>query len=113
MYVTFLYVTPADNGTACVDRYDSAWRWIVGWNQMGSGMGWGWLFLALLVIGIVVLVVVLMRLLAGGDRGRPRDPRVTGRNPARETLDERYARGEIDAAEYDERRRRLAGDREG
>nr|WP_243864030.1 SHOCT domain-containing protein [Brooklawnia cerclae] len=54
-----------------------------------------------------------MRLLAGGDRGRPRDPRVTGRNPARETLDERYARGEIDAAEYDERRRRLAGDREG
>lgn len=85
----------------------------MGWNQTGSGMGWGWLFLALLVIGIVVLVVVLIRLLAGGVRGRPRYPRVTGRNPAREILDERYARGEIDAAEYDERRRRLDGDRDG
>ena len=84
----------------------------MGWNQMGSGMGWGGLFLALLVIGIVVLVVVLIRLLAGGDRGRPRDPRGTGRNTAREILDERYARGEIDAAQYDERRRRLDGHRE-
>lgn len=77
------------------------------WDHMGGwGMVWGWLFLALLIVGLVVLVVVLVRLLSG--RGpRPDDARPSGRSRAREVLDERYARGEIDDTEYDERRRRL------
>lgn len=82
----------------------------MGWHDMGSwGMGWGWLFLLLLLVGVVVLVVVLIRLLLGVDRGEQRDPRPGGRSRALEVLDERYARGEIDATEYDERRRRLEG----
>ncbi|UNX53324.1 SHOCT domain-containing protein [Georgenia sp. TF02-10] len=73
------------------------------------GMGWGWLFFVLLMVGVVVLVVVLIRLLWGGGRDEQRRPPLEGRSRALEVLDERYARGEIDAAEYDERRRRLEG----
>lgn len=70
------------------------------------GMGWSWVFLILLVVGIVLLIVLLVRVFAA------RDPRQTSQNSAesnraREVLDERYARGEIDTTEYDERRQRL------
>jgi putative membrane protein len=79
--------------------------------QMHDWMGWGWggmwlgpLFmiavLALLVAGIVSLV----RWIGGGSNdggGRVRT--------AREILDERYARGEIDREEYQRRRDDIAG----
>lgn len=74
------------------------------WGHMGGGAGWGWVFLAILLIGVAVLAVVLVRVLAG--RGGP-TPDGGGRSQARQILDERYARGEIDVEEYDERRRRL------
>jgi len=80
----------------------------VGWNWEHMGlwnMGWGWLFLALLLAGLVVLVVLLVRLVGGRDGGQ--GPRPPVRSRARELLDERYARGEIDATDYEERRRRL------
>jgi len=77
------------------------------WGHMGGwGMVWGWFFLALMVVGLVVLVVVLVRLLSGRGQ-RPNGASLPGRSRAREVLDERYARGEIDDTEYDERRRRL------
>lgn len=79
------------------------------WDHMGGwNMGWSWLFLILLVVGIVLLVVVLVRVLRQPppeNMGSPRSSR-----SAREMLDERYARGEIDTAEYDERRQRLEYD---
>jgi putative membrane protein len=80
----------------------------MGWNTDHMGwwpMVWGWVFLALIVLGIVVLVVVLVRVL--GDRPQQPDVRPLARSRAREVLDERYARGEIDTAEYEERRQRL------
>lgn len=66
-------------------------------------MGWGWFFLALLVVGIVLLVVALVRGFGGGQG----PSRPTGRSSAREVLDQRYARGEIDSTEYEERLQRL------
>ena len=82
----------------------------MGWQEMGSwGMGWGGLFLVLLVVGVVVLAVVLIRILFGGGRGEQRNPPPGRSGRALEVPDERYARGEIDATEYDERRRRLEG----
>lgn len=83
------------------------------WN--GEHMGWwgtglGWLFLVLLVLGIVVLAMVVVSMFRSGKgRGSGGDAGSQGpeRNRARDILDERYARGEIDAAEYDEMRRRL------
>lgn len=79
------------------------------WNggHMGWwGMGLGWLFLVLLLLGIAVLVKVLVSLFR---RGKVRDAGARGpeHSRARDILDERYARGEITAAEYDEMRRRL------
>lgn len=80
------------------------------WNGMNGSMGWGWIFVTLVVIGFVLLIVVLVRLVG---RGGQQPPHTGGqRSRALEILDERYARGEIDATEYDERRNRLdIGDR--
>ena len=70
-----------------------------GWHGMGwGGMVWGWVFLALLVVGVVLLVTALVRGRIGSAEQPPTD-----RSPARSILDERYARGEIDTAEYQDR----------
>lgn len=83
------------------------------WAGMGMGMGWGWLFGLLLVAGLVALIILVARLSADGRPSGTRDPRSeTGQqHRARAILDERYARGEIDTTEYEERLRVLRGDR--
>ncbi|GIU99447.1 MAG: hypothetical protein KatS3mg014_1063 [Actinomycetota bacterium] len=72
--------------------------WNGGWWGFGMGLGM-LLFLALIVVGIVLLL-------------RPAvsapEPR-SERSRALEILDERFARGEIDREEYEERRRILRG----
>lgn len=71
-----------------------------GWQGMGwVGMVWGWVFLVVLIVGVVLLVIALTRGRGGGKAER----QPTGRSRAREILDERYARGELDTAEYQER----------
>ncbi|MDO5737039.1 MAG: hypothetical protein Q4P15_11255 [Propionibacteriaceae bacterium] len=74
-----------------------------GWNGMGGGMSWGWLFFGLLVVGVVLLVALLVLLLVRGSSAGKLGARPTGRSRAREILDERYARGEIDTTEYQDR----------
>ena len=71
--------------------WDGAWG--VGWGVMGLLHVLWWV---LLVAG----AVVLFRAIVGDRRHR-------GGDTALEILRERYARGEIDAAEYDERRKQL------
>ncbi len=77
---------------------------------MGS-MGWGWgrgmlgavhmvLWWVLIVLGIAVLVKWLFGSPRGGDRS-------SGRG-ALDILKERYARGEIDKDEFEQKRRDLA-----
>lgn len=74
------------------------WHDMFGWG--GWGMGWGWfglmhvLWWVLLVVGVVALVRWMRDGRSSGDR-------------AQAILRERYARGEIDQAEFDERMRRL------
>ena len=69
----------------------------------GNGMGWGaWLVMALVTVGFWALVVVGIVTLfrgtgAAGPTGRGATPH------ARQILDERFARGEIDADEYHSR----------
>ena len=71
-------------------------------HMSGWGMGWGGLLmvvvLVLLVAAVVALVVALAR--TGTDSGPPPEP-ATG---ALRTLDERFARGEIEEQEYLHRR---------
>lgn len=68
------------------------------WGWMGW---WGWTLMlawwALVVVGIVWLV----RSLSGGD------PTSSSSDSARRILDERFARGELSAEEYNERRETL------
>lgn len=76
------------------------WGHMWGWD--GSwGMGWGWFGLVHLLWWLVLVAgaVVLVRALAG---------RRSGRDRAMDILRERYARGEIDRSEYEERRKQLA-----
>lgn len=77
--------------------------------RMHDWMGWGWggmwfgpLFMLAALAVLVAFVVVLVRWL-GGDRAVPSAPRT-----ARDILDERYARGEIDREEYLKRRDDMA-----
>lgn len=83
-----------------------------GWAGHGPGMmghgGWGgWLMgplMMLIFIGLIVGAVVLAVRLTGGDVGPRR-----GGTPDRslQILRERYAKGEIDAEEFEARRRTL------
>ena len=71
---------------------------------MGPMMGWAWLilwlvFLAFLVVGVVYLIRGL------GDRGGSGSGGST--SSALQILEERFARGEIDRDEFEERRKIL------
>jgi putative membrane protein len=78
---------------------------------MHDWMGWGWggmwlgpLFMLIPLVLLIAAVVVLLRWMGVGSSdggGRVRT--------AREILDERYARGEIDREEYQRRRDDIGG----
>ncbi|MDY7555341.1 MULTISPECIES: SHOCT domain-containing protein [unclassified Cryobacterium] len=80
--------------------------WGNGYN-MGAA-GWVWPIGLLLLVGIVLLVIWAVRASAGGaNRGRrddsSADSRPRGPSAARQVLDERFAKGELNAEEYRER----------
>lgn len=70
--------------------------------MMGPMMAFMVLLCGALIALVVVAIAVIIRIL-----GRRPDARRADRNSALETLRERYARGEINEAEYRERRRVL------
>lgn len=75
------------------------------WNFMDGWDGWGagWHFFGLMhVLWWVLVVFVLVYVIRGLRRGGPEDR-------AQSILRERYARGEIDRAEFDERMKVLKG----
>jgi putative membrane protein len=76
------------------------------WHDAGWGWG-GWVLMTLLMLAfwalVVGAVVVLVRALRGGGGSR-QDSEATPPGSALHVLDERFARGEIDAEEYTARR---------
>lgn len=70
----------------------------------GFGMVLGPIFMILVLVGIVIGVIYLMRHF-GGFGSMPGNAQAEGRALA--LLKERYAKGEIDSAEFDERKSRL------
>lgn len=70
------------------------------WNGMGP---WAWVVMVAFWIAVIALVVWAVR--SAATTGRP-DP-----DQALRILDERFARGEIDQQEYEERRRILQDNR--
>ena len=79
------------------DDHPHMWGW--GWGGMIFGPIMMIVFIAL-IVGAVVLVLRWMGL--GGS------PAARGEKNARDILDERFARGEIDKDEYEERRQVLS-----
>lgn len=79
------------------DYYHGRHMWDGGWMFFGP------LMMIAFVAVIVVVVVLLLRGLGGH---RPRNPMSSDSN-ALDILKERFARGEIDKEEYEERRRIL------
>jgi putative membrane protein len=75
----------------------------------GYNMAWGWPVGLLILAGIILLVIWAVRVFAGGtDRGGQRgDAPVASergeRSQARQILDDRFAKGELNAEEYRER----------
>lgn len=74
-------------------------NWSSCFGGIGWGMGFGGLFMLLFWGAVIVGVVVLVRWMLDQSKG--------GKSALR-ILQERYARGEIDKAEFDERKRNLA-----
>ncbi len=86
------------------DRPEAPWKMMHDWV---GGSGWMWLmplfgiaWFALLVVAIVLVV----RWIGHGNGARG-----ASASSARDILDERYARGEIDREEYLQRRNDIAG----
>lgn len=74
------------------------WSGYSGWG-MSFGMVFMLLFWALVVLGIVALIRVLMAQSSSGRGSRDKTPL--------EIVQERYARGEIDREEYEQKKRDL------
>ena len=76
-----------------------------GMMNWGYGMGWGWMIImAVFWISVIVGIVFLIRwLVLSTDRGRERK----AEDSAIEILKRRYARGEIDKEEFEEKKKDL------
>jgi putative membrane protein len=65
----------------------------------GWGMGFGWFFMILFWALVILGIIALVKWLSGGSGARPKT--------ALDILQERFARGEIDQQEYQQKRRDL------
>ena len=87
------------NGTAKGDWHGHMWGG--GWY----GMIFGPLMMIVVIAAIVVVVVLLVRWLGGPGTGAGPASPAGSETRALDVLKERFARGEIDADEYQERKR--------
>ncbi len=82
------------------------------YGSVGGGMGWGgWLAMGLVLVifwALVITGIVLLVRSVGHRHGVAREP--AGTTAALHILDDRFARGEIDAEEYSRRRQLLSPD---
>ncbi|MFO7934045.1 MAG: SHOCT domain-containing protein [Bacteroidales bacterium] len=71
-----------------------------GFGGMGLGMGWGW------IIGLFGIAVVIWLALRTTYQGRDQD--ISGNKSSLDILKERYARGEVDREEFEEKKKNLS-----
>jgi putative membrane protein len=73
---------------------------MMGWGNQGCGMGWfGGIFMILFWVVVIAGIIYAIRHLASGKIG----PSERSAGDPLKILQERYARGEIDTEEYEER----------
>lgn len=86
-----------------------------GGGYYGPGMmygGWGggifgWLMMLLFVIVVIALLVIAVRWMSGTGHRQTPPGHAAGKTPM-DILKERFARGEIDKAEFEEKKRTLS-----
>lgn len=76
------------------------------WGYNGFGYGGGAMGIGMLLFWGLIIVVVVALARGLGSRSGGTEPRLREKTPL-DILGERYARGEIDKAEYEEKRRDL------
>ncbi|HUX82537.1 MAG TPA: SHOCT domain-containing protein [Halothiobacillus sp.] len=74
------------------------------WGMGGFYGGFGMIFMLLGMVLMVFIILAILRFLLGGGASSPTSQE---RSRALHILEERFAHGEIDEAEYNERRRIL------
>ncbi len=74
---------------------------------MGQGAGIWILVLVLVIAGVIALLLVLGLRTARRATSEDEGPQRAVRDPAQQILRERFARGDIDEADYEARRRAL------
>lgn len=80
---------------------------MMGWDGGGYGMFFGPMFMILTLVVVVAAIVVLFQWRGGPWQGlQPPHSMPPGRTPL-DILKERFARGEIDKTEFEDRRRVL------
>jgi len=79
-------------------------NWQNGWGYMHGYGGFGWLIMIVFWAIIIAVIVLLVRWAMSSSLRFQSSPR---ENQAMKILDERYARGEIDREEYEQKRKDL------
>ncbi|HKK63722.1 MAG TPA: SHOCT domain-containing protein [Bacteroidales bacterium] len=72
-------------------------KFMHGHGVFGLGMGWGWIIGLIIVVAIIWMVFKFMN----------QQKQITNNKSALDLLNERYAKGEIDKAEYEEKKKDL------
>jgi putative membrane protein len=88
----------------------SGWQY-GGWGMMGpwmmGGFGWGWFMLIFMIVFWVLVIWAVVALVRGGIQPSSPDSGSSRPESALEVLKRRYARGEIDKQEYEEKKKDL------
>ena len=86
---------------------DGGWGGYGGYGGIGSIFGM--IFMIAIIVGVVLLIVWLVRQVGGAPRTGGAAETVTRGETALDILKSRYARGEIDKAEFEEKKKDLTG----
>lgn len=73
----------------------------------GTGMFFGGLFMLFIVIGIIAVIILVLRLFGVVGTSETGNKLAINRNNAFDILKERFAKGEVDTKEFEERKRLL------
>jgi putative membrane protein len=67
----------------------------------------GWMIVLMVIFGVALIGAIIWGAIAVSRSGRHQPPAAPSGPSPREILDQRYARGELDTADYEERKRLL------